>query len=421
MRFFDTLSVFRRSPPVSNTPCEGSHCDADGNFEFTAQLVAAGITLPHNVRCAVPIDSDANIYIRSLLSSFKLRTSGTAQQLCEKLILEGRDSDDFMGVAALIELGILGGPGDDTSPAKWLEHLARHGREPPNPLWVGISLQSRFARLLRACAAHGATDDACRAATQAAIIHHNRDGLCAIIWAKLISPTDALDAEGSTPLHHTARSGQPDMVWDLIQAGADANALNTMGQTPLHVAASSRASRELVKNLIHARADSSLKDARGDTPVALAQRHQNPTFIAALIDCGLGEKPPIDGTTALHKAALLGDDVVIQGLLMAKAKVNATNDEGCTPLHFAARAGKTSSVVLIANSGANLDARDQHGRSAAHEAAFHGHTAALVALLEQGADAHATTKSGATPMDEARGQRHHETVVVMEQYLARRR
>ena len=422
MRFFCTLPTFRRAPPASAPHCDGDYGESDENFDFTAQLVAAGITVPDNVRCAVPIDSDANIHIRALLQLLKQRTTGTTQQLFEKQILEGRDGDDFRGVAILIELGIIAGPGDDPNPAQWLTHLARHGQEPQRSGWGGISLYSRFVQLSRACAARGPTDEATHAAVLAAILNNNRDTLGALFRANLISPADALDAQGSTALHHVARSGNADMVWDLIQAGADANAPNIAGQTPLHMAASSLASRELVANLIHARADSNLKDAHGDTPVALAQRHQHPAFIAVLIDCGLGEKPPVDGTTALHKAALMGDDVVIQGLLMARAKanVNAVNHEGCTPLHFAARAGNTRTVALIANNGANLDARDQHGRSAVHEAAFHGRTAALVALLEQGADAHATTKSGATPMDEARQQRHRETVMVMEQYLARR-
>ena len=44
--------------------------------------------------------------------------------------------------------------------------------------------------------------------------------------------------QGWTPLHSAVSAGHNDVVQDLISLGADVNAANSSGQTPLHYAVS---------------------------------------------------------------------------------------------------------------------------------------------------------------------------------------
>lgn len=64
--------------------------------------------------------------------------------------------------------------------------------------------------------------------------------------------------EGSliqTPLHMAARSGQTEIVQFLIESGADVNARDAYGQTPLSVAMDQEADDELIQLLKDSGAD----------------------------------------------------------------------------------------------------------------------------------------------------------------------
>ena len=78
--------------------------------------------------------------------------------------------------------------------------------------------------------------------------------------------------EGETPLHHQANQWQPDIgtVKELIESGADVNARNADGCTPLHYAAKRGWRLEMIKALIEAGADASAKDNRGRIPLDYA-------------------------------------------------------------------------------------------------------------------------------------------------------
>lgn len=95
---------------------------------------------------------------------------------------------------------------------------------------------------------------------------------------------DDPDREGNTPLHEAARAGSEPLVRLLAAAGGDVNATNGHERTPLHMAMigadhsaevlahrkqdrSREATAELVKLLLHLGADPNAVDARGETPL----------------------------------------------------------------------------------------------------------------------------------------------------------
>ena len=96
---------------------------------------------------------------------------------------------------------------------------------------------------------------------------------------------------GGTPLHEAADYNQqnpPAAVAALLAAGADVNARNRSGLTPLHLAASSNENPAVIGLLLEAGANLEARDDEGRTPLhrAVLWNHQNPAVIEALLDAG---------------------------------------------------------------------------------------------------------------------------------------
>ena len=90
---------------------------------------------------------------------------------------------------------------------------------------------------------------------------------------------NAMDDWGSTPLHYAAFSGwhgRPDVIRRLVENGARLDVRDEDGQTPLHE--SVRCMKlENARMLLELGADSGVKDAEGLTPRALAvERMERP-------------------------------------------------------------------------------------------------------------------------------------------------
>ena len=157
---------------------------------------------------------------------------------------------------------------------------------------------------------------------------------------------NAVDGNGFTPLHrvlylsplliavHEVLFGSsrtkpvPEAVWSLVQWGADVNARDPSGFTPLHFTFVYNPSPflDVVRLLLSSGAD-------------------------------VNATTNLSGYAPLHFACALEDAKLVQMLLRAGADVNkaSTDASGNTPLHFAMHADV--SVVLI-DMGANLHAKN---------------------------------------------------------------
>ena len=174
-----------------------------------------------------------------------------------------------------------------------------------------------------------------------------KDGDVAAVRAALEwdpSQANQKDARfGATPLHWAALRDHEEVARELIAHGADINARNRDGETPLRVAERSKRKRvaQLLREAGSRPSLSALLDAakRGEA----GRVEQLATEVPSLIN----EADAEFGATALHWAALRGHAEVVKALISHGADLTVTNKDGETPLRVARRANRSQVVELL--------------------------------------------------------------------------
>ena len=149
----------------------------------------------------------------------------------------------------------------------------------------------------------------------------------------------------------------------LLATGLDPNIVESKrGETGLMLAIREDAMRSF-NILLNARGINLNARARnGDTALMVASYKGNVAAVKALLD--KEAEPNTTGWTALHYAATIGNDEIVQLLLDASAYIDAGSPNQTTPLMMAAREGKILTVKLLLDSGADETLKNDVGMSA---------------------------------------------------------
>lgn len=213
---------------------------------------------------------------------------------------------------------------------------------------------------------------------------------------------NARDHGGRTPFQYAAVLGRGVIALDLLAAGADPSALTPDGFSCLPAAARLDEFPEMLPRLIAAGADIDAAEERGRTPMFEAIDIGNARSVSALLAAGSDiEAKLAGGNSPLNLAARDPDESGVAALLIAAgAVINSRNADGETPLHTAVH--KHGCWALLIEAGADLDAANSEGMTPLHYAALAGNDEALVMLADRGADLDARDVDGRSAGDLAR-------------------
>jgi len=111
----------------------------------------------------------------------------------------------------------------------------------------------------------------------------------------------------------------------------DVNRKDSMGQTPLMLAAGEWGNRDFVRLLCAVGADRNARDNRGRTALSYAAGDGHPEIVEFLLQAGVDmNAPDNEGTTPLMWACFNGHPKVIELLTKAKANGGIKNKQGLT-------------------------------------------------------------------------------------------
>lgn len=220
---------------------------------------------------------------------------------------------------------------------------------------------------------------------------------------------NAQDKDGNTPLHLAAEAANTELVDYLIMKGAKIDILNTDNQTPLHLAIigggltitlsspfsgtvtgavskSKQEPEEVALLLLTKGADANAEDKYGATPLRWACSRGYVRVANELLKRGANaDHGDLGGVTPLQKAAMNGSKAIISLLVGAGANASLADKQGITPLIQAIACSNSEAADCLLKSGSALESQDKKGHTALQWAAVLGHGDCAKLLVEKGA------------------------------------
>ena len=175
---------------------------------------------------------------------------------------------------------------------------------------------------------------------------------------------DVSSAEGKRDLFELVKSGRADLVREAITQGADVNARDADGLTPLLLASTEGAdvTGDVIDALLKAGADvNAAIESNGTTSLDWAAQRLGPAAITMLLRSGA----KLDAGGLMNAAGSNQNPEVIAVFLGAGADVDARAQDGSTALMEAAKNNRNPGVVLaLLKAGADPKAKDSKGKTA---------------------------------------------------------
>jgi ankyrin repeat protein len=237
-----------------------------------------------------------------------------------------------------------------------------------------------------------------------------------------------------TPLGEAVRNKDTRMIGVLLAAGANPNAGCSDG-TLLGVAVTDGAPEELIQQLVEGGADINAMDANGATALHLAVQLRRYGVVELLLQLGASISIAAEGKpTPLLLAVEIGEQFIVQQLAAGRVNLDILSSSGgdgggssssssstyltlpCTPLFKAVVKGDAGVVEALLAAGADASKGTSQGHTPVHGALLCKHIQLAARLIAAGADVNAVNDDFGTPLAVAMFDT--KNVAIMNQLLA---
>ncbi|WP_315601014.1 ankyrin repeat domain-containing protein [Treponema socranskii] len=215
-----------------------------------------------------------------------------------------------------------------------------------------------------------------------------------LITSRTISATDG---SGNTALHYAVEWGLKKAALSLIEKGANPEAKNANGETPLFSAAKTN---DPAMTALIVKGGSSIKarDNFGSSPLHTAVRWDADASVRELVQLGIDVNAQnVAGKSALSEAVLAGKLSTAKLLIDSGADINASDNTGRTILMDAIRSRNADVIAMLLSNKANPQIQEINGRNAYHEAVLTGDARIIALVRDAGGKALSRDKNGTTP------------------------
>ena len=194
----------------------------------------------------------------------------------------------------------------------------------------------------------------------------------------------------------------------LLNAGANPNIVDVVGDTCLHDAVVGSCSKEVIQAIIDHNADVNVKNKKNQTVWILACVVGNIPAMNVLLNTGIDlllkvgdpNPPPYNGNSWLHCAVYgNGSKTVLQAIIDQGADVNETNMHYVVPLMIACDNDNEDAIHVLLNAGADPNIVDGMGNTCLHSAVHAGcRKKVFHAMINHGADLNLTNQRKETAL-----------------------
>ena len=198
-----------------------------------------------------------------------------------------------------------------------------------------------------------------------------------------------VDEEQSSLLHWSVLSGDFQLTNLILQKGANPNAQNKFGCTPLELAINY--DEEAIVDLL-LKNEAKLFNRNGYMPLHAAAVSGNIALLEKFLTVSTTNSRDDSGRTPLHWASQEGHWEAAAYLIKNGADKDALDHEGFSPLSIAVSSGDQELFELLVNMGARLEG------NLLHAAVSWNHTAIVKSLVTEGFNPNQQDQYGNTPL-----------------------